>query len=131
MEVSSSAEMEEYLGFTVPILESKEATAYILYASGEYAETGTIVYDDGSSFEITHKEDNASESSYNVESISGVDVHFGWEAGHSYAAWTYNGYFCRYYDYDAGGAPAFPNSNVPSSEEYKDEISSLILQLKR
>lgn len=130
MEVSSSAEMGEYLGFTVPVLESKEAAAYILYTSNEYAETGSIIYDDGSSFQIAREDHAVSDNSYIVENISGVDVHFGWEDGRPYAAWTYNGYSCRYYDYDVGGATIFPNSYASDHKQYKDEISSLILQLK-
>lgn len=130
MEVASSVEMNEYLGYTVPMLEGKTADAYILRTSGEYAETGSVLYSDGSSFQITRKGSEPPEDSYTVENISGVPVYFGWEDGHQYAAWTHNGYSCRYCDYDTGGGVALPNSATYEESDYVDEINSLILQLK-
>lgn len=129
MEVASPAEMEKYLGYAVPMLEGKTADIYTLRTSGEYAETGSVLYSDGSSFQITRRDSAPPEDSYTVEDISGVPVYFGWEDGHQYAAWTYNGYSCRYLDYDAGGV-AFPNSVTSEETDYTDEIGSLILQLK-
>lgn len=130
MEVTSLAEMKEFLGYAVPVLENKEAVAYTLRTSGEYAEIGSILYSDGSSFQITQSDSGLLGDGGQVESISGVSVHFGWEDGHQYAAWTYNGYSCCYYDYDAGGTTNFPNSGIDEEIDYKNEIRSLILQLK-
>lgn len=130
MEVSSAAEMKDYLGFSVPVLESKNVSAYFLYTSGEYAEKGCVIYDDGSSFQITAEDKTTPENTYATENISGVDVQYGSDNGHIYAAWSYHGYSCRYYDYIVGSSSILSNGESPDDIEYQNEISSLIQQMK-
>lgn len=130
MEVSSSAEMADYLGFSVPVLENKNASAYMLYASGEYAEKGSVVYDDGSIFEITTEDKTETKNVYGAETISGIVVQYGSEDGHLYAAWTCQGYSCRYYDYDVGSSSTLSHGESTDAAGYKDEISSLIIQMQ-
>lgn len=129
MEVTSTDEMREYLGYPVPVLEGKTVTSYLLNTSGEYAETGSVLYSDGSSFQITRENTALPEDIYYTESINGVPVQFGWEDGHQYATWTHNGYSCRYYDYETGVGIMSPD--VQGEPDYTDEISSLILQLNK
>lgn len=103
-EVSSINEMQKYLGFTVPSIQSKTASGYILYAFDNYAQEGEIKYTDGSGFKISRGSGDISGvygatliGSANYDSVTVYCYSF---MDLRYAVWSCKGYACCYYAAD-------------------------------
>lgn len=60
VEVTSSAEMEESLGYDVPVIEEKEVASYIVIDDGENPKHGRIVYSDDTEFDMEEGQTDAS-----------------------------------------------------------------------
>ncbi len=52
VEVASSAEMEESLGYDVPVIEEKNVDSYIVIDDGQNPKHGRIVYSDDTEFDM-------------------------------------------------------------------------------
>lgn len=52
VEVASSAEMEESLGYDVPVIEEKDVDSYIVIDDGHNPKHGRIVYSDDTEFDM-------------------------------------------------------------------------------
>lgn len=103
-EVNSIDEMRRCLGFSVPVLENKAVSSYILYSFNNYAQQGKIIYSDGSEFKMARGNGDISgvfgakaEGSAEYE---GVTVYYYSLLDSHYAVWSYNGYACCYYAAD-------------------------------
>ena len=93
--VDSAQEMEERLGYPVPVLE-KEVEAYIVLAIDGVADSGRIRYADGSSFVIKRGSGDVSGIYGGVaereEVIDGISVSFLVMEDIHYAIWEKDGF---------------------------------------
>ena len=93
--VDSVEDMEEYLGYTVPVLE-KEADSHIVLVIDGAAESGRIRYADGSDFNIGQGTGDISGIYGGVpegeKTISGVAVSFFTFEDMRYAIWEKDGF---------------------------------------
>lgn len=95
MTVSSVEEMEQYLDFSVPVLE-KEAEAYIVLVIDGYPQNGRIRYADGSTFNIKFGSGDVSGiyggTLEKTEEVDGVTVSFYTYDTTRYALWEQGGF---------------------------------------
>ena len=95
VEVASLQEMEEKLGYSVPVLD-KAVDTYIVLVTGGTAQQGRIRYADGASFDMKQGTGDIS-GIYggvveNAETISGVTVSFLTYEDLRYAIWEKDGF---------------------------------------
>lgn len=106
LRVGSIEEMEEYLDFSVPVLE-KEASAYVVIVLNGYPTIGQITYADDTTFRVQYGEGDISGISggtlVSSETVSGVSVDYYIFSGGEYAIWEKNG-FTFSYVYGENGA---------------------------
>ena len=107
IEVGSVEEMEEYLDFSVPLLD-KEVETYSVIVSDDYATTGQVDYRDGSEYRIqygsgdisgiyggvladTQEVDQVEVSYYTCEGLEGKVTYAIWEEGGYTFSYIYTG----------------------------------------
>lgn len=95
MTVSSVEEMEQYLDFSVPVLE-KEAEAYIVLVIDGYPQNGRIRYADGNTFNMKYGSGDVSGiyggTLEKTEEVDGVTVSFYTYDTTRYALWEQGGF---------------------------------------
>lgn len=95
--VGSVQEMEEYLGYEIPVLE-KEVEFYIVLVIDGVAESGRIRYADGTDFNIKRGTGDVSGIYGGIlereETIEGVPVSFYSFEDFRYAIWEQDGFAC-------------------------------------
>ena len=95
MEVSSVKEMEEYLDFSIPVLD-KEVDRYIVLVIDGYPTMGRIYYTDGGVFSIQYGTGDISGiyggSLEKTEPVNGVKVSYYTYEATRYALWETNGF---------------------------------------
>lgn len=99
-EVENVDDMKDYLGYEVPVLETKEIAKYIVIGQNHYANHARIIYQDGSEFNMEAGQGDAS-GIYGGEkikeaSIGGVQVTINKYKGVYYATWMYGDYSFSY-----------------------------------
>ncbi len=107
IEVGSVEEMEEYLDFSVPLLD-KEVETYSVIVADDYATTGQVDYTDGSEYRIqygsgdisgiyggvladTQEVDQVEVSYYTFEGLEGKVTYAIWEEGGYTFSYIYTG----------------------------------------
>lgn len=97
MQVESLAEMEEYLDFSVPVLEKELANFIVLVIDG-YPQMGRVCYADGGEFRIQYGSGDISGiyggTEEKTEEIQGVTVMFLVYDQIRYAIWEKDGFTC-------------------------------------
>lgn len=97
LEVESREEMEQYLDFSVPLLE-KEAEKYIVLVIDGYPRLGRVCYADGGEFRIQYGSGDISGiyggQEEKTQTIGGVQVTFLVYEEIRYALWEMNGFTC-------------------------------------
>ena len=95
MEVSSVKEMEEYLDFSIPVLD-KEVDRYIVLVIDGYPTMGRIYYTDGGVFSIQYGTGDISGiyggSLEKTEPVNGIKVSYYTYETTRYALWETNGF---------------------------------------
>ena len=95
MEVSSLEEMEEYLDFSVPVLEN-EVEAYIVLVIDGYPTQARIRYQDGMNFDMKHGSGDVSGiyggKLVKEETLGETKVSFMCYEDINYAIWEKNGF---------------------------------------
>ena len=95
MQVNSVEEMEEYLDFSVPVLD-KEVENYIVLVIDGYPTQARIRYHDGGSFDMKHGSGDVSGiyggSLVKEENINGTKVSFMNYEDINYAIWEKDGF---------------------------------------
>lgn len=96
MEVASLEEMEEYLDFSVPTLDSKEVKSYIVLVTDGYPTMGRVYYEDGATFSIQYGTGDISGiyggSLEKTEPVKGVNVSYYTYDTIRYALWETGGF---------------------------------------
>lgn len=99
LRVNSVEEMEEYLDFSVPVLE-KEVSVYAVIVLNGYPTIGQIKYADDTTFRIQYGEGDISGISGGTlassETVSGVSVDYYIFYDGEYAVWEKNGFVFSY-----------------------------------
>lgn len=117
LEMTSQAQMEEYLDFQVPVLE-KAVAGYLVYVSQETSAMACVNYEDGSQFRMEQGTGDISGihggSLTGEKTVDAVTVSYytyqDLDGTVSYALWEHRGFTCSY---------VFP-------EEIPGEIETLI-----
>lgn len=95
MKVSSLEEMEQYLDFSVPVLEKKADTYLVIVLDG-YPECARIIYADGSVFSMKYGTGDISGiyggTLEKEEKLNGVTVSFYTYSDTKYATWEKDGF---------------------------------------
>ena len=95
MTVASVEEMEQYLDFSVPVLE-KEAEAYIVLVIDGYPQNGRIRYADGNTFNMKYGSGDVSGiyggTLEKTEEVDGVAVSYYTYDATRYALWEQGGF---------------------------------------
>ena len=95
MEMASLEEMEDKLGYSVPVLE-KAVEAYIVVNMGDQPSIGRICYADGSVFNMQRGTGDVSGiyggESVGEEDVNGIAVSYFTFEDESYALWESDGY---------------------------------------
>lgn len=95
MTVSSVEEMEQYLDFSVPVLE-KEVESYIVLVIDGYPQNGRIRYADGNTFNMKYGSGDVSGiyggTLEKTEELDGVTVSYYSYDATRYALWEQNGF---------------------------------------
>ena len=95
MEVNSLEEMEEYLDFSVPVLE-KDVESYIVLVIDGYPTQARIKYQDGMNFDMKHGSGDVSGIYGGIlvkeETIEGIKVSFMCYEDINYAIWENKGF---------------------------------------
>ena len=96
LEVASLEEMEEYLDFSVPTLDSKEVKSYIVLVIDSYPTIGRVYYEDGATFSIQYGTGDISGiyggSLDKTEPVKGVNVSYYTYDTIRYALWETGGF---------------------------------------
>ena len=96
MEVASLEEMEKYLDFSVPTLDSKEVKSYIVLVMDNYPTIGRVYYEDGATFSIQYGSGDISGiyggSLEKTEPVKGVNVSYYTYDTIRYALWETSGF---------------------------------------
>lgn len=97
MQVESLAQMEEYLDFSVPVLDKEVAKLIVLVIDG-YPQMGRVCYADGGEFRIRYDSGDISGiyggTEEKTEEIQGVTVTFLVYDQIRYAIWEKDGFAC-------------------------------------
>lgn len=99
-EVSTLAEMEEMLEFSVPIIQSKTVSQYIVLNNDGTYYLGRIIYTDNSEFSIAKSSEDISgiygSTLLKEITINNINVNIYTMENIKYATWTYNDFSYSY-----------------------------------